>query len=287
MREDPATANVTDRLSSTLFVAALFHGIVILGITFTASPLDDDNELPTLRVTLIADGPDSVDPSQDADFLAQRSQTGSGELASGDRPTTTLAADNPISRQGDPGGADPNDGRPRELAPSPELLLTLGISPEQLDALPRPNEDPASANQSAAVLIEGPRIATLATEIDTQATLPDDERRELFSSPSTRESTVATYLNSWRDRVEQVGTLNFPAQARADSNAVNPTLEVAIDADGRLVDIVIRQSSGSANLDQAALTILRMAAPFEALPAAVRSEYDVLRFAYEWDFDGG
>ena len=86
MREDPATANVTDRLSSTLFVAALFHGIVILGITFTASPLGDDNELPTLSITLIADGPDSEDPSQNADFLAQRSQIGSGELASGDRP---------------------------------------------------------------------------------------------------------------------------------------------------------------------------------------------------------
>jgi TonB family protein len=172
LREDPATANITDRLSSTLFVAALFHGIVILGITFTASPLGDDDELPTLRITLIADGPDSEDPSQDADFLAQRSQIGSAELASGDRPTTTLAADSPISRQGDPGGVD-------------------------------------------------------------------------------------------------------------------PTLEVAIDADGRLVDIVIRQFSGSASLDQAALTILRMVAPFEALPAAVRAEYDVLRFAYEWDFDGG
>ena len=169
MREDPATANITDRLSSTLFVAALFHGIVILGITFTASPLGDDDELPTLRITLIADGPDPEDPSQDADFLAQRSQIRSGELASGDRPTTTLAADSPISRQGDPGGVDPNDGRPRELAPGPELLLTLGVFPEQLDALPRPNEDPASANQSTAELIEGPRIATLATESSRSA----------------------------------------------------------------------------------------------------------------------
>ena len=94
MREEPATANVTDRLSSTLFVAALFHGIVILGITFTASPLGDGSALPTLRITLIADGPGSEDPSEDADYLAQRSQIGSGELATGDRPSTTLAADN-------------------------------------------------------------------------------------------------------------------------------------------------------------------------------------------------
>jgi protein TonB len=53
------------------------------------------------------------------------------------------------------------------------------------------------------------------------------------------------------------------------------------------VEIVIRQSSGNTTLDQAARTILQMAAPFEPLPAAIRAEYDVLRFAYEWDFEGG
>ena len=73
-----------------------------------------------------------------------------------------------------------------------------------------------------------------------------------------------------------------------DQGAIdNPTLEVAIDAEGRLVDIVIRQSSGNTTIDQAALSILRLAAPFEPLPPAVRAEYDVLRFAYEWDFDDG
>ncbi len=289
MRENPASASATDRFSSTLFVAALFHGVVILGVTFTAGPLGDRDALPTLRITLVVDSPEPEDPPEDADYLAQRSQTGSGELAAGERPTRTLADDSPLTRPGDPSGMDISDGRPRELAPGAELLLTRNLSQQQLDALPRPNDDPAESNQTAAQVIAGPSIPTLATELDTLAVLPDHEPRELFASPATRQSIVATYLNAWRGRVEQIGTLNFPAQARTrDQGAIdNPTLEVAIDAEGRLVDIVIRQSSGNTTIDQAALSILRLAAPFEPLPPAVRAEYDVLRFAYEWDFDDG
>jgi protein TonB len=63
-----------------------------------------------------------------------------------------------------------------------------------------------------------------------------------------------------------------------------PTLEVVIGADGRLNDIVVRRSSGDRALDQAALKILRLAAPFDPLPQSIRANYDVLRFAYEWDF---
>ena len=57
-----------------------------------------------------------------------------------------------------------------------------------------------------------------------------------------------------------------------------------IGADGRLDDIVVRSSSGDNALDQAALKILRLAAPFAPLPEEIRKDYDVLRFAYEWDF---
>ena len=63
-----------------------------------------------------------------------------------------------------------------------------------------------------------------------------------------------------------------------------PTLEVVIGRDGELQDIVVRKSSGDKALDQAALKILRLAAPFDPLPPNIRKDYDVLRFAYEWDF---
>ncbi len=287
MIEAPATTNVSDRLSSTLFVAALFHGVVILGVTFTSAPPTEGDALPTLRITLVADNDELEPDPDDADFLAQRSQLGSGELADGDRPTRTLGAGASDMQAGDPGSQATNDGQPRELAESANLLLTRNPSEQQTEASPRPNEAPAERAQRAAQLLAGTVIPTTATELDSVARLSASEVRELLASPSTRNSSVASYLNAWRGRVEQVGTRNFPAQALATAVAENPTLEVAIDANGDLIDIIVRQSSGDPRLDQAALTILRMAAPFEPLPEEVRSEYDVLRFAYEWDFDEG
>jgi protein TonB len=285
--EAPATTNVSDRLSSTLFVAALFHGVVILGITFSSAPPTEGDALPTLRITLVTDSDEIATAPDDADFLAQRSQTASGQLADGDRPTRTLGGGATELQSGDPASGDATDGQPREFAASADLLLTRSSADQQLEALPRPNESPAERAQRASELIAGPIIPTTAAELDSVARLSASEVRELIASPSTRESSVANYLNSWRGRVEQIGTRNFPSQALATAVNENPTLEVAINAEGDLIDIIVRRSSGDPRLDQAALTILRMAAPFEPLPAAIRSEYDVLRFAYEWEFDEG
>jgi protein TonB len=91
-------------------------------------------------------------------------------------------------------------------------------------------------------------------------------------------------LDAWRRRVERIGTANYPTELLGNIDAGRPTLEVVIAADGRLDDIVVRRSSGDKALDQAALRILRLAAPFAPLPQSIRQDYDVLRFAYEWDF---
>lgn len=282
--QDPTSAAVTDRLSSTLFVAALFHGVVILGITFTAGPLGDGEALPTLKVTLVADTGEVDSASPDAEYLAQRNQRGGGQRALGDRPTTTLAADHPLTQLGDQAGADLADATPRELVPSAEQLVTRSLSPEQLNALPDPSVDPSELPQTAAALIRNPANQTLAAEIDLIAALPEHDGSELIASPDTRESSLAVYLDAWRRRVERIGTANFPAQARDAPS--NPTLEVTIGTEGQLEEIIVRRSSGNSALDQAALTILRLAAPFDPLPEPVRAEYDVLRFAYEWDFRG-
>jgi protein TonB len=61
---------------------------------------------------------------------------------------------------------------------------------------------------------------------------------------------------------------------------------VTIDASGELQEVIVRRSSGSKVLDQAALNILRRAAPFDRFPEAIRIDYDQLRFAYKWQFSG-
>jgi protein TonB len=277
---------VGDRLSSTLFVAGLFHGIVILGVTFTATPVADTETIPTLRVTLVRDD-DAAAPPEEADYLAQRSRTGSAATSVADRPTTTLSARDPFTNAGDPRGADRMDGTPREPVPSANRLVTRNPSTVQIDAMPERTDEPAEIPLIAANAISRVADQTVALEIDLQAAAPAAEPRDGAAGPTTRESALAQYLDAWRNRVERIGTENFPTEAREQGYRNNPTLEVVIAADGRIDAIVVRRSSGNVALDQAALTILRSAAPFEPLPQIIRAEYEVLRFAYEWEFSEG
>ena len=113
------------------------------------------------------------------------------------------------------------------------------------------------------------------------------QRDELWITPDTRASTLAPYLDAWRRKVEQVGTINYPTAARRPGVSASPVLEVAIDSSGKLEKAVIRTSSGFPELDQAALSILKLASPFDPFPPELAKEYRVLRFAYEWQFVGG
>ncbi len=274
-----------DRLGSTLFVAALVHGVIILGVTFTVTSLDDKT-VPALNVALVVDTGKQEMAVDTADFLSNRNQRASGQAAKGVRPTTALSAAAPTTQDGDPEGADLTDGTPREATASAEQIVTRGQSAEQIAAQPQPTDDPAPARQRAAAMFQQAGPQTTALELSLRAELPggSDDARTLLATPSTRQSGLAEYLDGWRRRVERIGTANYPAQLLGDPNAGRPTLEVVIGKDGQLVDIIVRRSSGDKALDQAALKILRLAAPFEPLPQAIRKDYDVLRFAYDWDF---
>jgi periplasmic protein TonB len=283
----PQQSYARDRLGSTLFVAMLVHGVLILGVTFTATTFDDQAPLPSLNVTLIAPTLRAEERPDNAQFIAERNQAGAGSAAEGLRPTTTLAASHPLTQLGDPQGADATDGTPRDQAPSAEQLVSRSASTTRVQAQPQPTDDPAAVPERAAALLEHDAPQTLALELDLNAELPTSYDRTLIATPATQESTLAGYLESWRRRVERVGTANFPAQFLGNRVGGRPTLEVSIGADGRLQNIVVRRSSGDKALDQAALTILRLAAPFPPLPDHIRADYDALKFAYEWDFFNG
>jgi protein TonB len=282
-----AEPKLTDRLGSTLFLAALAHGVIILGVTFTSAPLGQGDAVPSLNVTLVVDTDKVESAPDDSEFLAQRNQAGHGSLPEGKRPTAAPDANQPLTQAGTLGADDLADAAPREAGTPAEELLTRADSTREIAAERKAVEQASAAPEQAAAMIAAIAPATLAAEVDARAGSPKAHDRELIASPSTRESVLAEYLDGWRRRVERIGTLNFPQRFRGNGTATRPTLEVAIGQDGRLADIIVRRSSGDAALDQAALDILRMAAPFDPLPDSIRAKYDVLRFAYEWEFTAG
>jgi protein TonB len=275
---------INDRLGSTLFLAVLLHGVVILGVTFSVATFDDDHASPSLNVTLLVDGRDEPAPEK-ADFIANRNSQAAGVAAQGLHATNALSAQERIAQPGSPEGADLTDGTPRELVPSAEELVSRGQS-DRVNATPQPTDDPADERRKAAALIDAVAPQTTAAELGVRAELPtgDDEKRTLIATPSAQRSILAEYLEEWRERVERIGTANYPSRFLGGPDHGRPTLEVTIRADGSLKDIVVRHSSGDKALDQAALKILRLAAPFDPLPPNIRKDYDVLRFAYDWDF---
>ena len=118
-------------------------------------------------------------------------------------------------------------------------------------------------------------------------TVRSEQLRERVLTANTRQTLFADYLITWKEKVERVGTLNFPDAARRLGLEGSPVLEVAIASDGSLQSIRVIESSGQPALDEAAERILRLASPFDPFPRDLRNSYDVLRFSYEWRFIQG
>lgn len=101
---------------------------------------------------------------------------------------------------------------------------------------------------------------------------------------NTRESVYARYLDDWRRQVERVGNANYPDEARREGLEGDLVLEVSLNSNGTIRDLAVRRKSPYPLLDDAALRILRLAAPFPPFTEAMRAETDVLRFVYVWRF---
>jgi protein TonB len=276
-----ADAPVKDRLTTTLFLAALFHGIVILGVTFSV-PFREPQPSLSLEVLLLPDEALNEAPNPDAFYLAQRNQRGSGTTEEAVRAATPPASPLPTELLGEIEGTGLEFHKRKEGLVATELIVTRSPRTEVAyvdgDPVSEHEEVPVAANADTS-----PVLASAAIEDE----LALRGRHTLELTPDTRESRIAPYLDAWRRKVERLGTLNYPNAARRRALHGNPVIEVTIRADGSLEDVHIRRSSGHPEIDQAALGILRLASPFDPFPAPLKAEYDRLRFAYEWQFVSG
>lgn len=140
---------------------------------------------------------------------------------------------------------------------------------------------------------------TPAPSIDVTLSLPAENAPPLqsthFAAPDTRhrvlsdtqfETRDANYLNTWRRYIESVGTQQYKQALKAHPQMKGSlTVRVTIDAYGALKAVKIEKSSGSKDLDQLALNIVRKAAPFKPLPDAMKKDTDTLDILRTWQFD--
>jgi protein TonB len=267
-----------------LFLAALLHGLLILGLTFNANAGDHDSA-PGLQVLLVSDEVPETERNDSATYLAQRTQLGSGntqESVAPRNPSSSL----PIPEQeGVVGGDSLAKNEDRTGNPDERVITTTGWN-VHVQYLAKAGD--AGTSSDRPMLLEQQNSRQPGPEDENgPATLRGPKRDELWVTPDSRAATLAPYLDGWRRRVEHIGTINYPTAARHLGVKASPIVEVGIASDGTLDRAIIRQSSGYPELDEAALQILKLASPFDPFPPELAHRYRVLRFAYEWQFVGG
>ena len=274
-----------DRLGFTLFVATLAHLALLLGVSFG---MPDPAQLSkTLEVTLASFKSDEK-PKQ-ADYLAQHDQQGSGSLEHSAVPTTTEKAifqDNQLRKVTPPASPEP----PPSPTNQPKAALTTRAPQPQQAPIHQEQPTPAPTPptqlhfdrdqlSSEIASLE----ADLAREVQEYAKRPRIHR---LNAASTMRDKGAWYKDDWRKKVERVGNQNYPEEARRQRIYGSLRLLVTINRDGSLYEVQILESSGQPVLDQAALRIVRLAAPYAPFTGDL-SEFDRLEIIRTWRFERG
>lgn len=268
------------RLLRMLALALGGHALLFAGLKFSGAWPESD--LPAgLEVRLVSDELPESRRNESATYLSQRTQLGSGNTQ--DRvaariPDGASAGSPPPER--DAADAATPDALERLATTNPRARIVY-VS-RQLDAPDSP------AEQAMPLLLgNGDAQRPPGPDADDTLALRGKARDELTITPDTRASELAPYLDSWRRRVEKVGTLNYPTAAARRGLQGNPVIQVTLRQDGALKSARILRSSGHPEIDAAALQILRLASPYAPFPPTLASRYRALNFAYEWQFVGG
>ncbi|HEY9198643.1 MAG TPA: energy transducer TonB [Gammaproteobacteria bacterium] len=259
-----------DRLVVSLLIAAALHALIILGISFAPQPEPQDDDLPTLDITLVPER--KTAPPEEADYLAQVSQDGGGNTPEKVR----LQQEQQASAAATP---------PPQPAPVQTREVTQSKGQRKVQVLDDEAGDKPAAPASAAELINRSlELASLDEQLRQSMQAYSQRPRQAFISARTQEFKYANYMNDWVAKVERVGNLNYPDEARRQGVSGSLMLQVSINTDGGVRNIRLLRSSGHKVLDDAAIRIVQLAAPYPPLPQEIRKDTDILHITRTWEF---
>ena len=275
---------MTDSFTVALMLALGLHAAVLLALSFAFdfNPLQKAAE--TLDVVLV--NWRSEEAPEEADFLAQASQLGGGESNEARRPSQILSSAAASESEGDMAAQVDSQLPPEQLDALQEVISEdLSAQPvQQITRVEQPQEDRITA---ADLMRQSMEIASLKPSLQRQDEWRSRLPRRRFISANTREYEFASYMQAWVAKVERVGNINYPVEARRRNLVGNLLMTVGISQDGSVENIDIIRSSGLQDLDDAAIRIVRLAAPYSPLPDNIRSKVDVLHITRTWKFSKG
>ncbi len=298
----------SDRLALTLCCAIVVHATAILGVSFSPpapKPLDRP-------IDIILVHKETVEKPKEAELFAQVAHEGGGDSPDKVRPATPFTAPFPDERA-EIVAAVPPPGAPSRVEPAPKPVSKPAPAPRDPPAVakqrddriavkkenapaakPEPARRQAEASDAAIIKARVPdaqalinrslEMASLNAEIAQRLEARAKRPRRKFISAATHEHKYAAYMEAWRVKVERIGNLNYPEVARKHNLTGSLILDVALKPDGSITDMAVRRPSGYKLLDEAAMRIVKLSAPFAPFPRDIEAEADILHITRTWQF---
>jgi len=263
------------RLAKATLAALCLHLAIIFGLNFEWS--SQRAKTPMLEITLAVNNADN--PPQQADFLAQANQQGSGDSTKTEAIYSQL--DTPYIGQQTDAVADNQD---RQRRYSEQHIISLDETSAWLSS------QPAELEQSEQIDVLTER--NLSQDIESVQAHLDNLKNNYAKMPrvtrlnsvSTAYAAEAAYLLAWQQKVEKTGNRFYPSKAKALGIEGDVRLMVAILPNGKIKEVSMLSSSGHTILDQAARSIVHLAGPFKPFPLEIAEKTDILEIIRTWQF---
>ncbi len=267
------------RMRKALIAAGIIHLALAFAVSFEFTPAEGYQR--QIEVTL-ATRPSTLAPDE-ARHIAASDQLGSGNEAPEEIMTSErneLPLESPVPDQAAPMHSD-SDARQAD-----ELLSTAAAAPRMInreEAERDPQRDLHGLDPDTQARDQ--QLASLQAQLDEQTRAASNQPRvRRLTSVSARQAADAAYLADWLARLEAVGNKYYPEASIRYGIYGDVRLLVVIRKDGSLEDIRVLASSGYAVLDEAAIKVVRMTAPYAPFPAELAATTDKLEIVRTWQF---
>ena len=268
------------RFRNAVLLALAVHAALILSVSFNASNAKS-YKTPQIEVTLVSQP--SATASDEARQIAQANQEGSGDESDINEISTrnNLQTNTPFVQQAQLQAPQKQVAQQR-TAVATTAMARHSVKPDQMDEEQEENKLEGVNPEIEQLSLE---VASLQAELDDEArTSADQPRVRRLTAASAKQSVDAAYLLDWRRRLEAVGNQYYPEASIRYGMYGDLRMLVVIRQDGSLEDIQVLSSSGYAVLDEAAIKIVRMAAPYAPFPPELKATTDKLEIVRTWHF---
>lgn len=267
------------RFRNAVLAALVAHAAVLLSISFDAGK--PSAHASQIDVTLALQ-PTAIAP-KDANMIAQADQAGSGDEAQANRVTTA----NPMPPSPQNAESSARSRSREEAWLEQEVITTRSTSSQSVQSTASEQAQHTASLEGISPEVDrlNRELQSLQAELDQQTrVLSENSRVRRLTATSAKRSVDAAYLLDWRQRLEAVGNKYYPEASVRYGIYGDVRLMVIIRQDGSLEDVQVLSSSGYAVLDEAAIKVVRMAAPYAPFPAELRATTDKLEIVRTWQY---